>query len=79
MNDLILPAVMSKIKSMYFCRNCGTSSPKWVGKCPSCNQWNTFAEEVVEKTKSQTAWKEEGKTGLKGPKKISDIIHCDVI
>jgi DNA repair protein RadA/Sms len=75
MNDLILPTVMSKIKSMFFCRNCGTSSPKWVGKCPSCNQWNTFAEEVVEKTKAQTAWKEEGRTSLKGPKKISEIVY----
>jgi DNA repair protein RadA/Sms len=40
---------MAKAKTTYFCQNCGTSSPKWVGKCPGCEQWNTMAEEVVSK------------------------------
>ncbi|HEY8386983.1 MAG TPA: DNA repair protein RadA [Parasegetibacter sp.] len=40
---------MSKIKSAYFCQNCGYESPKWSGKCPSCLQWNTFVEELVQK------------------------------
>ena len=40
---------MSAIKSIYTCQNCGTQSPKWLGKCPSCNEWNTFVEEVVSK------------------------------
>jgi DNA repair protein RadA/Sms len=40
---------MSPIKSIYTCQNCGTQSPKWLGKCPSCNEWNTFVEEVVSK------------------------------
>lgn len=35
----------SKIKTVYFCSNCGYDSPKWLGKCPSCGQWNTFVEE----------------------------------
>lgn len=38
---------MAKNKIVYVCRNCGYDSPKWNGKCPSCGQWNTFAEEVV--------------------------------
>lgn len=38
-----------KIKSAFFCQQCGHESPKWAGKCPSCNAWNTFVEEVVEK------------------------------
>ena len=35
---------MAKDKIAYVCENCGQDSPKWVGKCPSCGQWNTFKE-----------------------------------
>ena len=38
-----------KVKTVYFCQNCGVQSPKWLGKCPSCNEWNTYVEEVVQK------------------------------
>lgn len=40
---------MAKVKSAYFCQNCGYEAPKWLGKCPSCNEWNTFVEELIEK------------------------------
>ncbi|HWD87003.1 MAG TPA: DNA repair protein RadA [Mucilaginibacter sp.] len=40
---------MAKTKLAYFCQSCGFESPKWLGKCPSCGQWNTFAEEIIEK------------------------------
>jgi len=40
---------MSKTKSAFFCQNCGYESAKWLGKCPSCNEWNTFVEEVIVK------------------------------
>lgn len=40
---------MSKIKTAFFCGNCGYESTKWLGKCPACNQWNTFIEEVIDK------------------------------
>lgn len=40
---------MAKTKTTYFCQNCGYQSTKWLGKCPSCGQWNTFVEEVVSK------------------------------
>lgn len=40
---------MSKIKSAFFCNQCGYESAKWLGKCPACNQWNTFIEEVISK------------------------------
>ncbi len=47
---------MSKIKTTYICQNCGASSLKWQGKCPSCGEWNTFAEEIVpEKSKQELA------------------------
>ncbi|MBQ1884080.1 MAG: AAA family ATPase, partial [Bacteroidales bacterium] len=36
-----------KPKTQYICQNCGAKSPKWVGKCPSCQQWNTYVEEIV--------------------------------
>jgi len=40
---------MSKTKSAFFCQSCGYESAKWLGKCPSCNNWNTFVEEVIVK------------------------------
>ncbi len=36
-----------KLKTLYVCQNCGQESSKWVGRCPSCNEWNTFVEDVV--------------------------------
>ena len=42
----------SKVSSMFFCNNCGYESPKWLGKCPACNEWNTFVEEKIQKSKS---------------------------
>jgi DNA repair protein RadA/Sms len=40
---------MSKTKSAFFCQACGYESAKWLGKCPNCNEWNTFVEEVIVK------------------------------
>ena len=40
---------MAKDKITYVCTNCGQDMPKWVGKCPSCGQWNTYVEQVVRK------------------------------
>lgn len=47
---------MAKVKKAFFCQNCGAQSPKWIGKCPSCNQWNTFVEEIIEKESSKESW-----------------------
>lgn len=38
---------MAKVKSAFFCQNCGHETSKWLGKCPSCSEWNTFVEEVI--------------------------------
>ncbi len=46
---------MAKTKTAFFCRNCGHQSPQWAGKCPSCSEWNTFEEEVVQRDKSSTS------------------------
>ena len=44
---------MAKDKTMYVCENCGQESAKWIGKCPSCGQWNTFKEIKVADTRKQ--------------------------
>jgi DNA repair protein RadA/Sms len=41
---------VAKVKSSFFCQNCGAQSGKWIGKCPSCNEWNTYVEEIVQKS-----------------------------
>ncbi len=46
---------MAKTKTVFYCQSCGTESAKWVGKCPSCGEWNTYVEEVVSKATSNTA------------------------
>ena len=40
---------MARQKTTYICQTCGSISSKWLGKCPECNEWNSFVEEVVEK------------------------------
>ncbi len=40
---------MAKPKTVFFCSSCGASSPKWMGRCTTCGEWNTFVEEVVRK------------------------------
>lgn len=58
---------MSKVKSAFFCSNCGYESTKWLGKCPSCSQWNTFIEEIIDKgQQNKQGWddyREEKKQG----------------
>lgn len=40
---------MAKTKTAYVCSNCGNDSPKWLGKCPVCGEWNTYVEEIISK------------------------------
>lgn len=54
---------MSKVTKAFFCQNCGYESTKWLGKCPSCEQWNTFVEEVIDKGKPSVSWKEKNTKG----------------
>ena len=46
---------MSKVKTAFFCQKCGYESTKWSGKCPSCHEWNTFVEELIQKDNKKTA------------------------
>jgi DNA repair protein RadA/Sms len=55
---------MAKVSTSFFCKNCGASSGKWIGKCPSCGEWNTYVEEVVQKEKTdyKKTWKKESQS-----------------
>ncbi len=56
---------MAKVKTAYFCQVCGNESTKWSGKCPSCGQWNTLTEELVQKDakKATTDWDDYREAG----------------
>ena len=47
---------MNKVKTSFFCQNCGTQHSKWQGQCNSCKEWNTLSEEVIEKS-TKKVWK----------------------
>jgi DNA repair protein RadA/Sms len=69
---------MAKSKSVFYCQNCGVSSPKWIGKCPSCGEWNTYVEEVVTASSASQvpAWRASsaGDPGRQAkPQLISDV------
>jgi DNA repair protein RadA/Sms len=56
---------MAKTSTSFFCKNCGASSAKWVGKCPSCGEWNSFVEEVIHKEKEEFKSEINSKFSLK--------------
>lgn len=62
----------SKIKTVFFCNNCGNESPKWLGKCPSCGEWNTYIEEKISSTKKAGKGRNNFLSDAK-PVKISEI------
>jgi len=66
---------LAKTKSAYFCQSCGYESAKWLGKCPSCNSWNTFVEEIIEKAAAKVpAWKTSGSSSrVHKPSKVANI------
>jgi DNA repair protein RadA/Sms len=70
----------SAIKTAFFCSNCGYESPKWSGKCPSCDQWNTLVEEVIIKDNKlkESTWKDI--TDEKNPAKtvaLNEIVSSE--
>ncbi len=64
---------MSKVKTAFFCQNCGAQSPKWMGKCNACGQWNTFVEEVIQR-------EEKGSlaSSIRDPRSVIPIKISDV-
>ena len=69
---------MAKAKTVYICSECGANSPKWIGKCPSCNAWNTYQEEVISapvSTRNKGSWQQvDNKLKVsEKPKLLKDI------
>ena len=64
---------MAKIKSVYVCQRCGNDSPKWIGKCPACGEWNTYVEEVIAKESRQQVQLSGLEIAKSKPILISDI------
>ena len=64
---------MAKAKTVFFCQSCGHQSAKWLGKCPSCNEWNTFAEEVIQKETSRNTFPDFSLSRNSVPKQIKNI------
>ena len=62
----------SKTKTVYVCSNCGADSPKWIGRCPNCGEWNTYVEEVVAAKPVKTPLGKNS-TEKAAPVKITDI------
>jgi len=64
---------LKKIKTIFFCQNCGHQSPKWLGRCPSCGEWNQFVEEEIRKIDSEDPFQ----AGFDGPPLPIDAIELD--
>lgn len=63
---------MAKVKRAYFCTSCGYETPKWLGKCPSCGEWNTISEHIVAKESSSVAAR-VASVPKAIPRKVQDI------
>lgn len=66
---------MSKTKVNYVCQNCGYTSPRWTGKCPSCEQWNTFEETLTESRKLKSTKTASDRSVKESVKPLDKIIH----
>lgn len=64
---------MAKMKSAYFCQSCGYETPKWLGKCPSCSEWNSFVEEVVSTSKKEVVAFSSSSGRTAKPQKLGEI------
>lgn len=68
---------MAKLKTVYFCSNCGYESPKWMGKCPACGQWSTFVEELVRKDNLSGTQDTRSFSGIATEPLLLDEINVD--
>ncbi|KAB8127743.1 DNA repair protein RadA [Gracilibacillus oryzae] len=67
---------MAKRKSKFVCQSCGYEAPKWMGRCPGCNEWNTLVEEVVKTNTTRGNWASSPSATHK-PERISQIKSHD--
>ncbi len=58
---------MARTKKVFICSNCGTTSPKWVGKCHSCGEWNTYVEEIITRPSGSGGKWQAGIEKVRGP------------
>ncbi len=65
---------MSKLKTTFFCQNCGTQYAKWQGQCNACKEWNTIAEEIIQK-EEKSSWKPDNSEAkrVSKPLRIKEI------
>ncbi|MFP4524891.1 MAG: DNA repair protein RadA [Bacteroidales bacterium] len=61
-----------KAKTIYLCTNCGAESPKWVGKCPYCGEWNTYKEQKISKGTAESKYSEDS------PQKIQKLTEISI-
>ncbi len=64
---------MAKTKTAYVCDSCGFESTKWLGRCPACNQWNTFKEFTVAASTPRNTATRHGQAQTSRPQKLSEI------
>ena len=68
---------MPKVKKIFACTNCGATSPKWIGKCNHCGEWNTYVEEIITKETVQeskkAAWKSSNRQDTARPTLLPEI------
>lgn len=71
---------MAKPKTVFFCQSCGYQSPKWLGKCPSCGSWNSFAEEIIHSTGKNKGYSSSLTDRKRNPPKLlKDIVFGDEV
>lgn len=72
---------MAKVKTYYFCSECGYQSSTWLGKCPECGKWNTFTEEVVKVESGKRRTESGNGRGERGsaPKLISEVVASETL
>jgi DNA repair protein RadA/Sms len=63
----------SKAKTVWFCTNCGNESPKWMGRCPACGEWNTMVEAPTEARKAASGSAFRGIASDRKPRRLKDI------
>lgn len=67
---------MAKVKKAYFCKNCGFEAPKWLGRCPSCGEWNSFTEEIIARESGAVA-ASIANVPTSRPQRVADIKQSD--
>ena len=63
----------TKDKTVWFCTSCGNESPKWMGKCPACGEWNTLVEQTVATGKAPKSAAAASRSGSHRPQPLREV------